>query len=269
MSVKLALQADVWYNTRVNIVVVQQMLTHPLNRLIHLDWRCIMDMIPQDNTPRKQCTGSCKRWLPATTEFFPRRKSSKSGIYPKCNQCRREESKVYRKEHPEIDKAYRQSHLNEITDYKKQYRETHHEERKQYDKEHQDRINELRRIRAKEKADHIRAVHKQYCDTYYKTERGLTQMRVSSGNRRARKRAAQGTYTTQELEQQYARQKGKCYYCTAKLGKGRSAWVAEHVIPLSRGGHNSIDNIVIACPTCNLRKHDKLPHEWEDGGRLL
>jgi 5-methylcytosine-specific restriction endonuclease McrA len=41
------------------------------------------------------------------------------------------------------------------------------------------------------------------------------------------------------------------------------------VVPLSRGGSNGPENIVIACPTCNLAKKDKMPHEWPEGGRLL
>lgn len=43
----------------------------------------------------------------------------------------------------------------------------------------------------------------------------------------------------------------------------------DHVVPLVKGGSNGPDNLVIACSTCNLRKNDKLPHEWPEGGRLL
>jgi hypothetical protein len=31
---------------------------------------------------------------------------------------------------------------------------------------------------------------------------------------------------------------------------------------------NSIDYLVLSCPTCNLSKGDKFPWEWLDGGRL-
>ena len=36
----------------------------------------------------------------------------------------------------------------------------------------------------------------------------------------------------------------------------------EHIIPKSRGGPDSIDNMVQACPKCNLAKSDKDPFEW-------
>jgi hypothetical protein len=34
--------------------------------------------------------------------------------------------------------------------------------------------------------------------------------------------------------------------------------VLEHVIPLSRGGIDRIDNIVLSCHTCNLRKSNRV-----------
>jgi hypothetical protein len=104
---------------------------------------------------------------------------------------------------------------------------------------------------------------------YRQTERGIIAKRARAHNRRARKRNAIGTHTVEELHQQLKRQKGRCYYCGVKLGKGRDSWNGDHVVPLSRGGTNYIDNIVISCPTCNYNKSTKFLHEWEGGGRLL
>lgn len=36
----------------------------------------------------------------------------------------------------------------------------------------------------------------------------------------------------------------------------------DHVIPLSRGGSNSITNVVPACKPCNSGKRDLLLSEW-------
>ena len=44
-------------------------------------------------------------------------------------------------------------------------------------------------------------------------------------------------------------QSHECAYCGAT---GQLHW--EHIIPLSRGGPDNIDNIVLACPPCNLSK---------------
>lgn len=73
----------------------------------------------------------------------------------------------------------------------------------------------------------------------------------------------------------WKRQKGRCWYCKAKLGgfenrKGR--WDVDHLVPIARGGSNNPDNLVIACGqltknACNHRKRDKLPHEFPAQGQ--
>ncbi len=45
---------------------------------------------------------------------------------------------------------------------------------------------------------------------------------------------------------------GRCQYC------GGRADSVDHVIPKSRGGRHSWDNVVAACRPCNTRKSDKL-----------
>ena len=38
----------------------------------------------------------------------------------------------------------------------------------------------------------------------------------------------------------------------------------DHVIPLILGGSNGPENLVIACPRCNLSKGAKMPHEFSE-----
>ncbi len=51
-----------------------------------------------------------------------------------------------------------------------------------------------------------------------------------------------------------------CYYCQ-ELTPGRSAHI-DHVIPLSKGGPHSVENLCATCPKCNLSKHDSLIQDW-------
>jgi 5-methylcytosine-specific restriction endonuclease McrA len=97
-------------------------------------------------------------------------------------------------------------------------------------------------------------------------EKTLAHWRAAERRYRARKLNAAGTHTAADIQAQYKRQKGCCYYCGVKVG---DTYHADHVIPLSRGGSNGPENIVIACPKCNLSKNDKLLSEWPQGGRLL
>ncbi|MEC1157563.1 HNH endonuclease [Cytobacillus horneckiae] len=48
---------------------------------------------------------------------------------------------------------------------------------------------------------------------------------------------------------------GVCAYCETKLDQSRLSM--DHIIPLSKGGANTQSNIVVACQSCNKRKHDK------------
>jgi 5-methylcytosine-specific restriction endonuclease McrA len=53
----------------------------------------------------------------------------------------------------------------------------------------------------------------------------------------------------------FIRDDHRCQYC------GAPAENVDHVIPRSRGGTHSWDNVVAACKPCNSRKEDRLPHE--------
>jgi 5-methylcytosine-specific restriction endonuclease McrA len=48
----------------------------------------------------------------------------------------------------------------------------------------------------------------------------------------------------------------RCQYCgsTKRL-------TLDHVVPVSRGGTNTWDNVVTSCAPCNVRKGASLPHE--------
>lgn len=51
----------------------------------------------------------------------------------------------------------------------------------------------------------------------------------------------------------YKRDGHKCQYC----GSTRRLTI-DHVLPRSRGGGNTWDNLVVACSSCNTKKGDKL-----------
>jgi 5-methylcytosine-specific restriction endonuclease McrA len=53
----------------------------------------------------------------------------------------------------------------------------------------------------------------------------------------------------------FARDGSRCQYC------GSAAENLDHVIPRSRGGQHTWENVVAACRRCNTRKEDRLPHE--------
>lgn len=50
-----------------------------------------------------------------------------------------------------------------------------------------------------------------------------------------------------------------CQYCHKKFGAGELT--LDHVVPRSRGGNNTWENLVACCLRCNNRKGDRLPQE--------
>ena len=60
------------------------------------------------------------------------------------------------------------------------------------------------------------------------------------------------------LRQLYAIYGGECQYCLKKMPY--TAATRDHVVPRSRGGGNSDDNIVLSCKKCNLKKSNKFPY---------
>jgi 5-methylcytosine-specific restriction endonuclease McrA len=52
-----------------------------------------------------------------------------------------------------------------------------------------------------------------------------------------------------------ARDGGLCQYC------GSRADPIDHVVPRSRGGEHTWENVVAACRPCNVRKRDRMLHE--------
>jgi len=89
------------------------------------------------------------------------------------------------------------------------------------------------------------------------TPAGRLAIAASSTNRRARLKEA-GTLTSQDIENVYVRHYTTfssltCEYCRMPITEDRPHHL-DHVVPLAKGGANSVDNIRVVCAPCNLRK---------------
>lgn len=80
----------------------------------------------------------------------------------------------------------------------------------------------------------------------------------NENKRRAVKlKASVGDIPEDYFEQLIGFQDGRCVYCHLKI-----KLTVDHIVPLSRGGSHSWDNLVLACKRCNSSKHNKLLAEW-------
>lgn len=212
---------------------------------------------PKTNKPvaaagHKIC-GCCGQEKPATLEFFAVHKNGANGVRSICRLCRAAQAA-----------EWYAANRDKSAEYGKRYRLVNRERRKQhaaiYYQENKDRRNEYSRKWAAEHPERILEIGRSSAKRHPEKRKHKLQ------RRRALKRNADGTHTRADVQAQYDRQHGECYYCHKRVG---DTYHADHVVPLSRGGSDWPDNIVIACPTCNQRKREKLPHEWAEGGRLL
>lgn len=188
-------------------------------------------------TPTKVC-GQCAATLPPPhVAARPRRYCSGACRHAAYDAAHREERRVY-------GAAYRAAHREETRAYNAAYHAAHREEERArvaaWAAAHREEVN------ARTAAYH--AAHPE-------------QNRAHTRNRRARLRCAPGTHTAADVAAQYLRQHGRCYWCGAKVAK---EYHVDHVFPVTKGGSNGPDNLVVTCPTCNLSKAARLPHEFSD-----
>lgn len=280
MIAKVALQASSWYNEATKMIVSGGAVNTPDR--IYLFGRYIMDIVPQ-----KVCS-ACNNPFPATSEFFYRDKRRKDGCANPCKACRREQDQQPERRERKLAylKAYHQTPSGKASDQASANRPENRKNKRIRDKARRSTPEYLAQQRIYLKAyyrtpvahERIRAQQKVYSSTpeakelkrandlrLYSQPGWHERARVHNHTRRARKKAAPGRHTVQDIRNQYERQKGKCYWCSNKLAK----YEIDHIVPLSRGGSNWPDNLVIACPGCNRSRNNKLPHEFFDGGRLL
>lgn len=95
------------------------------------------------------------------------------------------------------------------------------------------------------------------------------EVRAITANRRARRLAAGGSFTADDVRRILAIQRNKCAHswCQKSLKTG---YHVDHIKPLSRGGSNDRRNIQALCPPCNMSKHDTHPVDFaQQNGQLL
>lgn len=222
----------------------------------------------------KRCS-KCGEEFPATPDYFSRHGK---GLRPECKACRKaqaaayylanrdavaERNKHWREDNPDKDRQaarrrheanpdynrerqrqWRQENPEKYAAIIKRWRDRHREHYREYDREYRGENREkIREQQAKARAENRQ------------------RFRAYNTNRRAMQLAAGGTYSASDIERLYAEQDGLCRWCSEPLTDG---YEIDHVIPLSRGGSNSPENLAVTCSSCNRRKSSLLPFtEWQ------
>lgn len=64
--------------------------------------------------------------------------------------------------------------------------------------------------------------------------------------------------TAQERREIIARAQKRCEYCQSWMNYATQPFVLEHVVPVSRGGETTLDNLALSCGGCNGHKYNKV-----------
>lgn len=203
----------------------------------------------------KTCN-KCEVEKPATPEYFHRNKSKKDGLEYTCKECRKEYDKKYYQENKEKKHEYDKKYYQENKEYYKKYSEEHKEERREYSRNHYQENKEEKleysRIHYQENKEHYR----EYFVTY-RLENPEAK-RLIEQRRRARKAQLPHDLVEEEWYEILEYFNNECAYC----GDSESGLEQEHVIPVSKGGGYTADNIIPACKSCNSSKNARDLEEW-------
>jgi 5-methylcytosine-specific restriction endonuclease McrA len=169
-------------------------------------------------------------------------------------------------DNPECRKAHQQ-------EYYKQYRTTekYQKQKEEYYKTHKEHIKLYARKYIKR--DYVKEHRKRYAEEYHQRPEVKERYR----NRIAEERKTESGYiknlyyriktrgeTSLKLSDidNLMRNNNICYYCGKELKEINGKKTIDHRIPLSRGGSNEIENMVVACEHCNYSKSDKTDLEY-------
>lgn len=219
----------------------------------------------------KQCS-KCGQVKPATIKFFLPRKNTPQPFYAECRDCyRKRNQKRYwdnRAKESERKRVFYQNNRDKILKRNRIWETSNpdkrHNQRRHHRLMHGDDIREKERKRRQTNIDKCREVARIY------QRNNRTKARVYEQRKRAFKRSLPATFTKKDWQKSLEYFNGCCAYCgnppslfDVNPMRGKEPVLhQEHHIAESKGGGYTPANILPACQSCNLSKHDKDPDKW-------
>jgi len=189
----------------------------------------------------------------------------------KWNANRREKWPIYKARYEEKAKEYRKANAEKARQRAKEWRENNperdRENHRRYREANGGRIKEATRLWRLKNKNKILQQMKQYAEEnkdfirqYRKEWKQKNRERVRLHNlaRRNRKNRCLSAFTEEEWIKCLTFFNNKCAYC----GVEAPILHQDHFVALYHGGPYTKDNILPACPRCNLSKYNNDFYEW-------
>ena len=233
-----------------------------------------MAVVYQNGVAGKICANPECGWKPLS-EFHPKRLLGMpvgDGYKSRCKDCLNAQARAERAANLEQYRTREQEYVEANKDHYRQLKRAHqkaHPERyaeidRKWKEEHREEINTKARERRQKDIEHYREIgrnsyerhaeeRRKYSLEYYK--RFPEKSVAATNHRRALKLASEGSHTEEEWQELKAFYNFKCLRC----GKQEPdiKLTRDHVIPLTQGGSDSIDNVQPLCARCNSKKNNK------------
>lgn len=217
----------------------------------------------------------CHRLL--SPESFNKHQKEKTGLRGWCKEClradrqRRWADPDIRKKMDAKNREYQVEHADEIKKKRKEKYHTDHEYREQFllkcreDKrqKYADPVKRKQRnAREREKwhDPEIGARWKERLKKYHQTVDGQMMLYRRRQTRENRIRNTENTLTKEQWDKILKLQDNRCIHCKKRFSAKLKPTI-DHIIPLSRGGGLTMENVQALCKRCNSRKNDKMPYD--------
>lgn len=205
----------------------------------------------------------CKETKPLSKFHHNAAKADGRSVW--CKRCNNERNKDWReansgneewKEHDrECKKKWRENNPN----YLKEWLAKHPKWYQDYCSANKERIAKWHREYDQDNREHLAEKKREW------RQNNPELATQHDRNRRARKVQAEGSFTTKQFASLCNQHDNHCLCCGRKSIK----LTPDHVIPLSRGGTDYIENIQPLCKSCNSRKGTKTTDYRQRSGLLF
>lgn len=188
---------------------------------------------------REECRQRCRNWYLATkdSDYQKERRSKKYSTYYADNR-----DEILNK-----NREYRINNLESVKAKQRDYRNRNLESK----------LEACRKWYRDHRHDPERVENRRIVDRAYQLKRRALK-RKSSVNLKS---------ILKWMKSVRSKKYAICYYCKNRFQTTDIHF--DHIFPLSRGGPHSVENLCVACSTCNLSKTNKPLRVWITSGQQL